>query len=505
LGPLPQNRSRPCIGTRAFNPFVLHMARKTTPGKPVKRPRRQPRSVQRKLFRVRVRMYRQGLGDCFLITFAKQSGSEKFHILIDCGVLKGTNDAGKILTDVAKDIAATTENRLNLVIATHQHWDHLSGFHQARPVFDQIRIDEVWMAWTEDKTNPLTRKLERAKQNALRLIRAGLTKRSLPSESSALAGVEGLLGFYGERSGAAKSETTETALDYLRDRVKNAKGVKYRRPGEGPLKLDGVSIASIYVLGPPEDESLIRRVNPTRAKETYELRVGLSGEFLGLAAALDPLPDATAAAEEAERHFPFSREHRRTSKDPEFGLFFNNTYENKDERWRRIDDDWLAAVGQLALQLDNATNNTSLALAIELDSGEVLLFPADAQVGNWTSWEKLSWKSTENSGERQVTLANLLARTVLYKVGHHGSHNATVKRPGLEQMTSDDLVAFIPVDKTTARAQGKSGWEMPARGLYKRLKEAAHNRVVLSDRKEEPPAGLPAHVRVAEGYIDFLR
>jgi len=38
----------------------------------------------------------------------------------------------------------------------------------------------------------------------------------------------------------------------------------------------------------------------------------------------------------------------------------------------------------MALQLDNDTNNTSVALAIEFtDSGKVLLFPADAQVGSW--------------------------------------------------------------------------------------------------------------------------
>src|SRR5687767_11287194 len=40
-------------------------------------------------FRVRVRMYRQGLGDCFLVTFGRDSGVP-FQMLIDCGVLTGT-------------------------------------------------------------------------------------------------------------------------------------------------------------------------------------------------------------------------------------------------------------------------------------------------------------------------------------------------------------------------------------------------------------------------------
>src|SRR5215217_7857940 len=46
-----------------------------------------------KKFRARVRMYRQGLGDCFLITF--RQGGKPFHVLIDCGVLVGTADTMK--------------------------------------------------------------------------------------------------------------------------------------------------------------------------------------------------------------------------------------------------------------------------------------------------------------------------------------------------------------------------------------------------------------------------
>ena len=37
-------------------------------------------------FRARVRMYRHGLGDCFLLTLPRSSG-RPFHVLIDCGVL----------------------------------------------------------------------------------------------------------------------------------------------------------------------------------------------------------------------------------------------------------------------------------------------------------------------------------------------------------------------------------------------------------------------------------
>ena len=52
--------------------------------------------------------------------------------------------------------------------------------------------------------------------------------------------------------------------------------------------------------------------------------------------------------------------------------------------------------------------------------GKVLLFAADAQTGNWSSWADVKW---DDPG---VSTDDLLARTVFYKVGHHASHNATL-------------------------------------------------------------------------------
>jgi hypothetical protein len=72
----------------------------------------------------------------------------------------------------------------------------------------------------------------------------------------------------------------------------------------------------------------------------------------------------------------------------------------------------------------------------------------------------------------------LLERAVLYKVGHHGSHNATLRELGLEMMTSDELVAMIPVDQEFA---GKKKWNMPFDPLLRRLKEKTRGRVIRSD------------------------
>jgi hypothetical protein len=153
------------------------------------------------------------------------------------------------------------------------------------------------------------------------------------------------------------------------------------------------------------------------------------------------------------------------------------------------------SAARLGLQLDNGINNTSLVLAIEIvQTGKVLLFAADAQIGSWTSWLTLNWNLSEgNGGAKTIATSDLLRRTVFYKVGHHGSHNATLKAGGLESMNSPDLVAVIPVNEVFAK--NSKHWEMPAAALFARLKELTRGRILRADAPwpapdDVAPAGL---------------
>ena len=186
--------------------------------------------------------------------------------------------------------------------------------------------------------------------------------------------------------------------------------------------------------------------------------------------------------------FPFEKLFATKLDDAKQDSFFQKHYfgipnhpEHSEENlaWRRIDGDWLGSAETLALQLDGDTNNTSLVLAIELSpGGKVLLFPGDAQVGNWLSWESVSWPKLGDKGAT-LAAADLLRRTVLYKVGHHASHNATLRAKGLELMERQDLVAMIPVDEKMARE--KKRWDMPFGPLYQRLLEKTSGRVLRAD------------------------
>jgi glyoxylase-like metal-dependent hydrolase (beta-lactamase superfamily II) len=104
--------------------------------------------------RASVRVYRQGLGDCILIRVKRTSGDD-FKLLIDCGVVLGTPNAGDIMTRVVENLVKDTEQRVDAIAITHEHWDHVSGFNQAKDSFKKLKTDEVWVAWTEDKDDEL--------------------------------------------------------------------------------------------------------------------------------------------------------------------------------------------------------------------------------------------------------------------------------------------------------------------------------------------------------------
>src|SRR6185503_8199823 len=54
----------------------------------------------------------------------------------------------------------------DVVVATHRHKDHISGFGNAK--WNAVEVKEVWMPWTEDPTDAEGRKI-RDIQSALAL------------------------------------------------------------------------------------------------------------------------------------------------------------------------------------------------------------------------------------------------------------------------------------------------------------------------------------------------
>src|SRR6266536_2493246 len=89
---------------------------------------------------IRVRMYRIGFGDCFLLTLPTTAGPR--HILVDCGVhSRGNID---MLGPAVENIAQVTGGKLAVVILTHAHQDHLAGFGKFDARFRTFEVGEVW-------------------------------------------------------------------------------------------------------------------------------------------------------------------------------------------------------------------------------------------------------------------------------------------------------------------------------------------------------------------------
>jgi glyoxylase-like metal-dependent hydrolase (beta-lactamase superfamily II) len=77
------------------------------------------------------------------------------------------------MQQVAESIVDTTDGKLDVLVVTHEHWDHLSGFLQAQAIFEKLEIGEVWVAWTEDPDDELATELRARKRKRLR----GLVRR----------------------------------------------------------------------------------------------------------------------------------------------------------------------------------------------------------------------------------------------------------------------------------------------------------------------------------------
>lgn len=440
--------------------------------------------------KVRIRMYRQGLGDCILLTF--YPGGEEKHVLIDCGTL-GSKYTDVKLPDVIAEIDETTNGHLHLVVATHQHQDHLSGFSRLSSVFSgpTKKVDNVWLAWTEDPKDTDARKLGKARNDMAIAVKAALQAlRVVNKDSESAKSMESLLAFFGENSVMPASSGGADGAIFAaaaRDAMDIARGLAakpaYLSPGAPAIEPDWLPGFRFYVLGPPRDIDAIHDTGGHGSSELYAL-TAFSSAALQLAA---KAAKKSQEAEDAGVDPPFDRRFQLERDDPRIVEALAPTYLAKSEKWRSVDDDWLNAASSLAIKLDSFTNNTSLVLAIErVSDGKVLLLPGDAQEGNWVSWHdpKNKWQLMRGDGESAtVTAKDLLARTVFYKVGHHSSHNATAKAKGLEMMTSQsELTAFIPVDRQVALGRSPKGsWKMPARQLYRRLLEQCDGRVVRSD------------------------
>lgn len=486
-----------------------------------------------------VRMYRIGHGDCFLIAFSGgKDGQDPRYVLIDCGYKPGSSyTLGTNADQVVDNIRAATGGHIHVAVITHEHQDHVNGVNEKR--FKGITIGECWLAWTEDEDDALANQLRAKYKDTLLGLIAAQERLSEIGKSSSLEKNFGLnilkqankigkllefdLGGEAEHfdlAAAAKqvrdgnpasNSANKKSMKVFKTKARAQRGVRYLTPHEKPLAIEGAGDLRVFVLGPPRDEELLESLDPEDGEGFHRVGFALSTPGAYFAAA------AKSQAGQPKELLPFDARYRvewskALTSSADFPLFWyhyghdgvalqfcpnekpDKTCDSRpaDEvwdnaAWRRIDEDWLRSAGQLALAMSNDTNNSSLVLAFELGrGGKVLLFAADAQRGNWLSWNRKDWADDHN---RRITARDLLARTVLYKVGHHCSHNATLNGdldddyPNLSWMGQGEYAREFTAMITAVRAwaEKQNGWDHPLASIKEALLKKAGGRVLQTD------------------------
>jgi hypothetical protein len=349
--------------------------------------------------RLTLRAYQVGFGDCFLLTFHYPRRNR--HVLIDFGSTSLPKNADPdLMVNIANDIKQRCEGKLHAVVATHRHKDHISGFatradHKGSgDIIASCKPTVVIQPWTEDPDIEPDATQPRSAQPPAKSFAGALNSMHRISEAS-LAEIDYL------ESGRRKSGRSKTAIAQLKflgeDNIKNRSAVEnlmtmgernhyvYCNSRSGLASvLPGVRT---WVLGPPTVEQS-EKITNMRSKDPDEF-----WHLLGLT--------SQAITGNQRKLFPGAE-----------------TYATHpaQTRWliKRLQHLRGNQVLELVRALDDVMNNTSLILLFQAGNKK-FLFPGDAQLENWAY------------ALGQTKFRKLLADVNLYKVGHHGSLNATPK------------------------------------------------------------------------------
>lgn len=345
--------------------------------------------------KVSVTMYNVGFGDCFLLTFSYMDG-ERRRVLIDCGSSSKNKEHMERIVDM---LVEDCQGHVDAVVITHRHRDHLSAFgiKGVGEKLEALAPDVVVQPWTEHPD------AERAAEEAPAVFTGDEVNRM--RGLAAAQDLAMLIAANPNRVLAAAGPRMQSQLTRIASlSIKNKKAVmRLARMGKkhayvyagAPSGLQellpGVRVS---VLGPPTLKQCksIRKQTKWDETEFWKLQVSL--------AAASGSNVATARGHSSL--FPRAQTDS-ISRAPSY------------VKWviKKLDNAQLHNIQRIVQVLDDAMNNTSVILLFELGD-KALLFPGDAQLENW-----------QYALSHQDLKARLRKSSLLYKVGHHGSTNAT--------------------------------------------------------------------------------
>lgn len=402
---------------------------------------------------VRVRMYQVGFGDCFLLTFRYAGRTKPRHVLVDFGTTAAPSGSpSQLLGRIAEDIRETIGNAPFAVVATHRHRDHIAGFDPGSngkgpgAVIAALKPRFVVQPWTEqpdlavDAKAPPGFKGLAARQETLASLQAIARQAvdvALPrlQRSFQRTATAEQLAFIGEdnisNDGAVRNLMRMAPNDY----------VYAGKPTKLARFLPGVKVT---VMGPPtvKQHDSVRKERIRDPDEFWSLQ----GKAFGLGVKSGSTGDRAL--------FP-GHEQTTGGSAPLWARWIIKSL-------RSAQGDQLL---ELVRSLDTAMNNTSVILLFEC-GGHRFLFPGDAQIENWEY----------ALGQKKFT--GLLKNITVYKVGHHGSLNATPKTlwkqwypQGAKPLAVGKRMTSLMSTKAGKHGSVASGTEVPRTKLVTALKK----------------------------------
>jgi ribonuclease BN (tRNA processing enzyme) len=345
-----------------------------------------------------IRSYQVGFGDCFLLTFHYNGKTGDRHVLIDFGSTGQKKSMGEnLMLRVAEDIKKQCNGKLHAVVATHRHKDHISGFatnkkgNGSGDIIASCKPDVVLQPWTE---HPKARVDATAAPTNMTANKAFVAALGNMHAISAAVLVEA------ERRKSMLGATTLRELTFLgEDNLSNLSAVEnLMSMGKKNFYLNFGSKSGLERVLPGVKT---RVLGPPTLKQSSEIKIQRSKDedefwqFQALANQFVLKPQA--------RIFRRAKTYTALAAPPFTRWFI--------KKMRSIRGEQLLGIVRA---LDKVMNNTSLILLFEVN-GKKLLFPGDAQIENW------SYALSKPKIKRLLSTVNV------YKVGHHGSRNATPK------------------------------------------------------------------------------
>lgn len=405
---------------------------------------------------IKIRMYNVGFGDAFLLTLIQ--GAAMWRMLVDCGV----HSQGKarpllsVVQAIIADLQAESPGKpptLDVLVATHHHADHIAGF--AYPDWEAVDVGEVWVPFVEDPNDKdaiaLRSGLDRAATALDALVEQSFTRSGLaaaPLRSLKLASALA-------KNSLGNKAATDRLLGRNDKHFHNTPTVRYlpSKIAEQNKITTPLTDVIIHVLGPSRDPNDLKRMDPPASARWQAKQRAFEAGPAGDNAPQENLPEIfNEMYQVSNEEVPelIGAELVAALDSLDLADLFNDA------------DEYLAA----ASILERSVNNTSVFFVLDV-GGTHLVFVGDSQQG---AWEHVL-------GNPQTR--ELVSNPAFYKIGHHGSHNATPRDYVTNYLGSRGAYAMLPYGEV------KRWGDIPNAALLEALTE----RKTMLVRADAPVAG----------------